>query len=149
MLTKDDLNKIQLLITDGLKPVTVDINGLKKDVNGVKIDISEVKKDLNGVKEDIGAVKREVDGVKKDIKGVKIDMGVVKREVDGLKDEIVDVKESIALLPTKSEYFNSMDKLMGEIKKVREEQEVIGDTLLQHNDRLERVEEKVGISPPC
>jgi len=97
--------KIQLLITDGLKPVIEDINGVRKDVNGVK------------------------------------------REVDGLKDEISDIKDSIRLIPNKEEFFDSMDKLMGEIKKNREEQEIIGDTLSQHTDRLEKVEAKVGISP--
>lgn len=99
MLTKDDLNKIQLLITDGLKPVIKDINE-------------------------------------------------VKREIDGLKDEMEDVKGGIRLIPTKEEYFDSMDKLMGEIKKSREEQEVVGEELSRHSDRLEKLEEKVGINSP-
>ena len=127
MLTKDDLNKIQLLITDGLKPVIEDINGVKRDVSGLK-------KDVSGIKKDMGVVKKDISGVK--------------REVDGLKDEIQEVKESITLLPTKEEFFDSTDKLMGEVKKSREEQEVVGDTLSQHNDRLEKLEEKVGIATP-
>lgn len=106
MLTKVDLNKIQLLITDGLKPVIKDVDGVKKDLGGLK------------------------------------------RDIDGLKDEIEDVKGSIRLLPTKDEYFNSMDKLMGEVKKGREEQEVISGKLSQHSDRLEKLEEKVGIPSP-
>ena len=113
MLMKDDLKKIQVLITDGLRPVVTKIEGLQ----------------------------REVDGVKKEIFGVK-------KEIDGVKDEIKDVKESIRLIPNKEEFFDSMDKLMGEVKKGREEQEAISEELSQHNDRLEKLEEKVGITPP-
>lgn len=111
MLTKDDLSKIQLLITDGLGPITEEMGGMKREIDGVKMEI-----------------------------------GGVKREIDGVKDEIKDVRESIRLIPNKEEFFDSMDKLMGEVKKSREEQEVIGNTLSQHNDRLEKLEEKVGIS---
>ena len=92
MLTKDDLNKIQLLIVAGSS------QGLK--------------------------------------------------EIDEVKDQIREVKDSINLIPTKEEHFNSMDELMGEVKKVREEQEVIGDTLFQHNNRLEKLETKIGITSP-
>ena len=68
--------------------------------------------------------------------------------IDKLEDKVQKVEEKIDLIPTKEEYFDSMSKLMGEVKKSREEQEVIGDTLSQHNDRLEILEEKVGISSP-
>lgn len=68
--------------------------------------------------------------------------------INTLEDRVQNVEEKIDLIPTKEEYFGSMDKLMGEVKKVRENQEVIGETLSQHNDRLEKVEEKVGISSP-
>ena len=111
MLTQSDIGQIQLLITDGIKPVVKEINGMKKDMVGMK----------------------------KDIFGVK-------REIDGVKDEIKDVKDSLRLIPTKEEFFNSMDELMGEVKKVREEQEVIGGTLSEHSDRLGKIEEKVGIT---
>ena len=93
MLTKDDLNKIQLLITAGSVPII--------------------------------------------------------KEISEIKDEIKEVKESIHLIPTKEEYFNSMDKLMGEVLKVREEQAVTGNVLSDHNDRLEKLEQKVGIVSPC
>ncbi|PIQ70032.1 hypothetical protein COS55_03875 [Candidatus Shapirobacteria bacterium CG03_land_8_20_14_0_80_40_19] len=92
MLTKDDLNKIQLLIVAGSSQVL--------------------------------------------------------KEIDEVKDQIREVKDSINLIPTKEEHFNSMDELMGEVKKVREEQEVIGDTLFQHNNRLEKLETKIGITSP-
>jgi hypothetical protein len=69
----------------------------------------------------------------------------VANQIGEIKEEIQTMKRSINLLPTKEEYFDSMDKLMVEVKKVREEQEVIGETLSQHNDRLETLEEKAGV----
>jgi len=92
MLTKDDLNKIQLLIVAGSSQVL--------------------------------------------------------KEIDEVKDQIREVKDSINLIPTKEEHFNSMDELMGEVKKVREEQEVIDEGLSQHNDRLLKIEENVVIASP-
>lgn len=65
MLTKDDINKIQILIVAGSRQVT--------------------------------------------------------KEIDKLKDDIQEVNKKIELLPTKEEYFDLTDKLMGEIKKSREE----------------------------
>ena len=65
--------------------------------------------------------------------------------IDKLENCVQKVEEKIDLVPTKEEYFNSMDKLMVEVKKVREEEEVIGETLSQHSDRLETLEEKAGI----
>jgi len=72
---------------------------------------------------------------------------VIKR-IDEVDDKIQRVEKSIKLLPAKEEHFDSMDKLMGEIKKSREEQEIIGEQLSNHSDRLEKLEEKVGISVP-
>ena len=68
------------------------------------------------------------------------------KEIDEVKESIQEVKNEIKFLPTKEEYFDSMDKLMGEIKKAREEQEVIGESLSQHSDRIEKLEEKVEIA---
>lgn len=70
------------------------------------------------------------------------------KEIDKVKDDIQEVKNEIKFLPTKEEYFNSMDRLMGEVKKGREEQEAISEGLSQHGDRLEKLEEKVGIVSP-
>lgn len=91
MLTKDDINKIQFLITAGSNRVI--------------------------------------------------------KEIDEVKEEIREVKEQVKFLPTREEYFDSMDKLMGEVKKVREEQEVIGGKLSEHSDRLEKVKKKWELHP--
>lgn len=43
MLTNSDLNKIQLLITDGLRPVVTEIKGLQEGIGGLKKGIFGVK----------------------------------------------------------------------------------------------------------
>jgi len=68
--------------------------------------------------------------------------------IDKLEDRVQQVEDKVDLIPTKEEYFDSMSKLMGEVKKGREEQEVIDEGLSQHNDRLEKLEEKVVIASP-
>lgn len=68
--------------------------------------------------------------------------------IDKLEDRVQRVEEKIDLIPTKEEYFGSMDKLMGEVMKSREEQTVIGKELSDHSDRLDKLEQKVGVSFP-
>lgn len=66
-------------------------------------------------------------------------------EIEKIKEEIQGVKEQVNLLPTKEDYFSSIDELMGEVKKSREEQTTISGQLSNHSDRLEKLEEKVDV----
>jgi len=59
-----------------------------------------------------------------------------------------DLKNAVKYLPTKTEFYNTMDKVMGELQTVREEITILSDMKRQVNDyedRLETVEEKLGI----
>lgn len=65
-------------------------------------------------------------------------------------EKIVDEKvgEKTKYLPTKEEYFATEDKIMGELKSIREEVTIMADLQRQvhdHEDRTERVEEKLQI----
>jgi chromosome segregation ATPase len=64
--------------------------------------------------------------------------------VDELKEKIEKIDNKINFLPTKEEYFGSMDKLMGEVKAIRESQETSGNQLADHSDKLENHEERIG-----
>lgn len=73
----------------------------------------------------------------KDIEEIKT---IVREEID----------EKTRLLPSKEEFFDRMDKLMGELKAMREEFDIhtgkhrdINDQLDNHNQRLSRVEKKL------
>jgi len=56
------------------------------------------------------------------------------------------VQEEIKFLPTKEEFFSRMDKLSGEIEKVRQEQILHSDQHQEINDRFERVDKHLGVS---
>lgn len=53
-------------------------------------------------------------------------------------EEIVDKKldEKIKLLPSKDEFFEKMDEVVGELKTIREEGEVVSERVSNHEDRI-------------
>lgn len=61
-------------------------------------------------------------------------------------EEIIDkeLEKKIKILPTKDEFYNKMDELMGEVKVIREEQAVISgykNQLEDHETRITKLEE--------
>lgn len=48
-----------------------------------------------------------------------------------------ELEEKISLLPTKDEFYTQMDKVMGELKTIREEQLIITARVSEHSDILE------------
>lgn len=65
-----------------------------------------------------------------------------------LKEAVEELEEKIKGLPTKTEFYKSMDQVMGELQTVREEITVLADMKRQvndHEDRIERVEKKLNI----
>lgn len=64
-------------------------------------------------------------------------------------DERLDEKldEKLGNLPTKEEFYGNNDKVMGELKALREEHAVQSHTLSEHEDRIEKLEAHVGLSP--
>ncbi len=59
-----------------------------------------------------------------DIKEIKT---IVREELD----------EKTKLLPTKDQFFSKMDEVMGELKAIREEHAIAGNTISEHTDQLE------------
>lgn len=60
--------------------------------------------------------------------------------------DLDEVKATIKFLPTKDEFFSTMDALSGELKTSREEREVQGYQLSNHSDRLETIETKLALN---
>ncbi len=50
-------------------------------------------------------------------------------------------KDDIKFLPTKDEFYEAMDGIMGELKAIREEQAVLSGRVSDHDDRLDMLEE--------
>ncbi|MBI2404715.1 hypothetical protein HYV22_00875 [Candidatus Gottesmanbacteria bacterium] len=68
------------------------------------------------------------------------------------KDEVKEIvhqaiDERFRLFPTKEEYFSRMDALSGELKAVRESQELHAHDHVRINDRLDRVEHHLALPP--
>jgi hypothetical protein len=54
------------------------------------------------------------------------------------------INEATKYLPTKDEFYNKMDELLGEVKAMREEQTVIGGKTSEHTDVIEEHETRIG-----
>jgi len=65
------------------------------------------------------------------------------------KDDLKELKnyidKKISHLPTKEEFFDRMDKLSGQLKKIDEEQVLQSGRLSEQYDTLENHEERIGI----
>lgn len=92
-------------------------------------------------KNELGAVEKrlneKIDGVERTVKAV------TRLDID---ERTKELEEKINLLPTKNEFFTEMDKLMKELKDMREEQTVGGYQLKDHGDRIDILEQKIGIA---
>ncbi len=80
-----------------------------------------------------------------DFKNIRM---LVKTTID--EDETLARKNDIKQLPTKDEFFGREDKIMGELKAVREEITMLSGLnrkVNDHDDRIEKVEKKLGIQP--
>ena len=61
------------------------------------------------------------------------------------QDQKLDQKlnEKLGLMPTKEEFYNTMDEVMGELKAIREEHSVSTYQLSNHEKRITKLESRV------
>jgi hypothetical protein len=79
------------------------------------------------------------------------DLKAIKDLVEVTVDEVIEKKElvtksDLSHLPTKDEFFNKMDDVVGELKTIREEQALISHRVSNHEDRIEKIESNLGIA---
>ena len=74
------------------------------------------------------------------------DLQAIKDLIEVTVDEKLDEKldEKWRHLPTKDEFYGTMDKIMGELKAIREEVAVLGHQVSDHEDRLQKIESDLG-----
>lgn len=78
-----------------------------------------------------------------DFKGIK---EVVNEAIE--ENDTLVRKEDVKHLPTKDEFYNKMDEVMGELKTIREEHAVLsGRVYDNHEPRIEKIEKKLNIQP--
>ena len=63
---------------------------------------------------------------------------IMREELD--KSVQKQLKGQLGKLPTKDEFYQMMDELMGELKAIREKQTLITHRSANHEDRLEKLE---------
>lgn len=63
------------------------------------------------------------------------------------EDETLVRKDDIKHLPTKDEFYEKMDEVVGELRVVRGEQPLQSEKLKKQEDRLEVIENKLNITP--
>ena len=73
------------------------------------------------------------------------DLKAIKDLIEVTVDEAIErnrlvTQDHIGNLPSKDEFYETMDNLMGELKAIREEVSVLGHQVADHSDRLERIE---------
>lgn len=84
----------------------------------------------------------------------KTDLSLIKNVMKVTIDEELDVKldekldEKLGHLPSKEEFYNQTDKLMKELKNMREEHTMLsGRVYDNHEPRIKKVEKKLQIQP--
>lgn len=68
-------------------------------------------------------------------------MTLTQQDLDNI-EQMLDQKldEKFNLLPTKDEFFSKMDEVVGELKKVPEEQVIIAAKQAEHSDKIAKLE---------
>ncbi len=96
------------------------------------------KSDLDAIKK---LIQETVSGLQETVSNLVSKVISHDERFDQLKDELVDMRQDIRLLPTKDEFFTSMDKLMGKLTAIEEEKTVSAHQTRGHEDRITALEE--------
>lgn len=74
-------------------------------------------------------------------------MTLTQRDLNEIENIVDDKLESrLKGLPTKDEFYDKMDDVMGELKTIREAQTLITHHVSNHEDRIEKIEGKLKIA---
>ena len=65
-------------------------------------------------------------------------------EIEGIVEEKID--EKTKNLPTKDEFYEKMDEVIGELKAMREEHTVLSSQVSDHEDRITKLEESTSVT---
>ena len=150
MLTKTDLQQIQLLLTGTVSPIKKSLDRVEKRVEATEKGVKVLDKRMGTMEGKMGTMEGKMGTMEDTVKGQnsRIDrisgvVGQLVEKVQDMNETLIEIKGKINLLPTKDEYFDSMDKLMKEVKDSRETQEISGNRLSNHSDQLENHEVRI------
>ena len=110
--------------------------------------MSLTQKDLNEIEQRL----KRIFATKKDLSESQSEMVKyvnenIKYNIDSLRKELLEAfDERTSNLPTKDEFFGAMDELMKEVKAGREETTILSHRSSDHEDRIEKIEDKLHIA---
>ena len=73
------------------------------------------------------------------------DLKAIKGLIEVTVDEVIEKRElvtksDLSHLPTKDEFYEKMDEVVGELKTIREEQTLVSHRVSDHEDRIQKIE---------
>lgn len=75
---------------------------------------------------------------------------LIDQRIEEKAETVLATKDDIKHLPTKDEFYERMDKVMGELKAMREEITILSGLngkVNDHEERIEKIENKLDIQP--
>lgn len=116
--------------------ITYDINDVKKIVSGEIMKAKLAKhKNLDDVKKNVSTIRQDTQELKNDMYNVKQNVGEIKEQNKKLDSKL-------------DKLYVLVDGFAGEVKTYREQQELVGNKLSNHNDRIEKLEKHTGLPSP-
>lgn len=74
------------------------------------------------------------------------DIKFIRHEINESAKEVkAEIHEEISHLPTKDEFFERMDFLAGELKAIRQEMPILSHQVVRYEERLDRIDTKLGL----
>jgi hypothetical protein len=78
------------------------------------------------------------------------DLKAIQGLIEVTVDEVIEKRElvtksDLSHLLTKDKFYTKMDEVMGELKTIREEQALQSQHLSDHDDRIEKIADHLGI----
>ena len=79
------------------------------------------------------------------------DLKAVEQIIEAKVGEVIEkrqlvMKEDLSHLPTKDDFYAKMDEVVGELRASRDEQAVLSHRTSDHEDRIGRLESRMGVS---
>ena len=144
------------ITTSGLGKSTASLrkttDGLKRTTDGLRKTTSGLKKTTNGLKKSVAEVKTTTDGLRRDVAGLKESDQRIAKAVIGLKEELRETKEGLQSQINEKfdKIMDGQDKVVTELKTIREEQIAhseqhlrISDGIKDHEERIDKLENQV------
>lgn len=111
--------KLDEKLDEKLKPIFIEIAGMKSEINGIKTEINGMKSEISGIKTEITGIKTEINGMKSEMKGMrstldehtlilralehsaevnKAEHNCMMHDIAEIKGDVVSIKKDILLI---------------------------------------------------